>query len=65
MRTIACGNVHTLAVTEAGELWAWGLGAQGRLGLNDEQARLVPTRVDPQHFAHAPISVVAAPTRKP
>ena len=59
VRTIACGNVHTLAVTEAGELWAWGLGAQGRLGLNDEQDRLVPTRVDPQHFAHAPISAVA------
>ena len=60
VRTVACGNVHVLAVTEAGELWTWGRGAQGRLGLNDEQARLVPTRVDPQHFAHAPISAVAA-----
>jgi alpha-tubulin suppressor-like RCC1 family protein len=60
VRTIACGKVHTLAVTEAGELWEWGKGAQGRLGLNDEQDRLVPTRVDPQHFAHAPISAVAA-----
>jgi len=46
-------------VTEAGELWAWGFGAHGRLGLNDEQRWLV-TRVDPQHFAHAPISAVAA-----
>ena len=60
VRTISCGGVHTLAVTEAGELWAWGQGAQGRLGLNDGQDRLVPTRVDPQHFAHAPISAVAA-----
>ena len=60
MRTISCGLEHTLAVTEAGELWAWGQGAQGRLGLNDGQDRLVPTRVDPQHFAHAPISAVAA-----
>ena len=60
VRTIACGNEHTLAVTEAGELWVWGQGAQGRLGLNDGQDRLVPTRVDPQHFAHAPISAVAA-----
>ena len=60
VRTIACGSVHTLAVTEAGELWTWGYGAQGRLGLNDGQDRLVPTRVDPQHFAHAPISAVAA-----
>jgi len=60
VRTISCGGVHTLAVKEAGELWAWGQGAQGRLGLNDGQDRLVPTRVDPQHFAHAPISAVAA-----
>ena len=47
-------------MTEAGELWAWGQGSRGRLGLNDEQRRLAPTRVDPQHFAHAPISAVAA-----
>ena len=47
-------------VTEAGELWACGWGAQGRLGLNDRQERLVPTRVDPQDFAHTPISAVAA-----
>ena len=60
VRTVACGYDHTLVVTEEGEMWAWGKGAQGRLGLNDEQVRLVPTRLDPQHFAHAPISAVAA-----
>ena len=60
VRTVACGDSHTMAVTKAGELWAWGYGARGRLGLNDGQDRLVPTRVDPQHFAHAPISAVAA-----
>ena len=52
VRTIACGYFHTLVVTEAGDLWAYGHGAQGD--------RLVPTRVDPLHFAHAPISAVAA-----
>jgi len=60
VRMIACGFEHALAATEAGDLWACGKGAQGRLGLNDEQGRLVPTRVYPQYFAHAPISVVAA-----
>jgi alpha-tubulin suppressor-like RCC1 family protein len=60
VRMAACGYFHTLVVTEAGELWACGQGAQGQLGLNDEQDRLVPTRVDPQHFAHAPISAIAA-----
>ena len=60
VRTVSCGDEHTLVVTEAGELWACGKGAQGGLGLNDEHGRLVPTRVDPQHFAHAPISAAAA-----
>ena len=59
VRTIACDCEHTLAVTEAGELLVWGRGAQGRLGLDDEQDRLVPTRVDPHHFAHAPASAPA------
>jgi alpha-tubulin suppressor-like RCC1 family protein len=59
-RTVACGPYHTLVVTEAGELWAYGQGAQGRLGINDEQDRLVPMRVDPLHFSHAPISAIAA-----
>ena len=31
----ACG--HTLVVTEAGELWAWGERTQGQLGLNNGQ----------------------------
>ena len=60
VRTFSCGDEHKLVVAEAGELWAWGKGAHGRLGLNDEQRRLVTTRVDPHHFAHAPISAVAA-----
>jgi hypothetical protein len=57
---LGCLRRRPHAVTEAGEVWVWGRRAQGRLGLNDEQDRLVPTRVDPQQFAHAPISAVAA-----
>jgi hypothetical protein len=52
--------VQPLVKVGLGELWAYGKGAKGRLGLNDGQRRLVPTHVDPQHFAHAPISAVAA-----
>ena len=29
VRTIACGYFHTLVVTEAGDLWAYGHGAPG------------------------------------
>ena len=55
----SCAHV---VVTEASELWACDQGVQGRLGLNNEQDRLVPKRMDPQNFAHvlAPISALAA-----
>ena len=60
VRTVACGHDHTLVVTEVGELWAWGRGSHGRLGLNDRGDSLVPRRVDPQHFGNDPIAAVAA-----
>jgi hypothetical protein len=44
VRTVACGYDH-MVVTEAGELWAWGKGAQGRLCLNDTNSRLVPRQL--------------------
>ena len=34
-RLPACGGLHTLVVTEAGELWVRGAGVDGRLDLND------------------------------
>ena len=43
--TIACGSFHTLAVTQAGALFAWGLGEKGRLGHGDDSDKHVPTRV--------------------
>ena len=60
MRTIACGRDHTLAVTEAGELWVWGQGAKGQLGLNDGQDRLVPTLLAAEVFQASKIVTVAA-----
>jgi hypothetical protein len=62
VRTIACGNNHTLAMTEAGKLWAWGRGARARTTGPQRRATEAgaDARVDPQHFAHAPISAVAA-----
>ena len=55
-----CGNLHTLAVTQAGTLWAWGQGLAGKLGHNDENNRLMPTQVEAQHFGHAKIVSTAA-----
>ena len=55
----ACGLAHSVVASVAGRVWNFGWGMFGILGHN-EQDRLVPTRVDPHHFAHASISAVAA-----
>ena len=44
-RSVACGYTHTLAVTKTGDVWSWGSGSNGCLGLPDHNTRLVPTRV--------------------
>ena len=59
VRMAACGNTHTLLVTEEGVVWAFGRGEHGRAGLNDEDDRLVPTCVDPQSFGGAQVTTVA------
>ena len=58
--TAACGDEHTLAVTEAGALWSCGKGADGALGLNDINDRRVPTRGDAQRFDNVKIVSAAA-----
>ena len=60
VRMAACGLFHTLVLTEEGVVWTFGEGEYGRLGLNYEDDRLVPTRLDPQRFAGAQVSTVAA-----
>ncbi|KAG7385311.1 hypothetical protein PHYPSEUDO_001613 [Phytophthora pseudosyringae] len=45
VRDLACGLGHTLALTESGDLFAWGNGSNGRLGLGDTNDRSSPTRV--------------------
>jgi len=52
---VACGYFHTLAVTKDGALWTFGYGEDGALGHNDCTTRLVPTRIEAQHFGNAKI----------
>lgn len=42
---VAAGAEHTAAVTEDGDLYGWGWGRYGNLGLGDRNDRLVPERV--------------------
>lgn len=42
---ITAGAEHTAAVTEDGELYGWGWGRYGNLGLGDRIDRLIPEKV--------------------
>ena len=42
---VACGGGHTLACTEEGGAYAWGLGAMGQLGLGTRDRALAPVAI--------------------
>ncbi|XP_020197183.1 PH, RCC1 and FYVE domains-containing protein 1 [Aegilops tauschii subsp. strangulata] len=43
---VACGSYHVAVLTNAGEVYTWGKGANGRLGHGDIADRKVPTLVE-------------------
>ena len=45
VRALACGGEHSLAASEAGELYTWGWGRYGNLGLGRAEDRLIPVKV--------------------
>ncbi|XP_078434073.1 regulator of chromosome condensation (RCC1) family protein isoform X2 [Wolffia australiana] len=45
VKMVAAGAEHTAAVTEDGDLYGWGWGRYGNLGLGDRNDRLVPEKV--------------------
>jgi alpha-tubulin suppressor-like RCC1 family protein len=42
---IACGAEHSFALSTTGELYSWGLGFKGQLGLGDFDNKYRPTLV--------------------
>ena len=42
---MACGGEHSLVATEAGDLFAWGWGRYGNLGIGPAEDRLLPSKV--------------------
>jgi alpha-tubulin suppressor-like RCC1 family protein len=44
--SLAAGRQHSLALSEKGEVFAWGCGRDGALGLGDKSARKSPTKVE-------------------
>ena len=56
----SCGAFHTLALTEAGGVYAWGRGTGAQLGHGDRLDRLTPTRIAAAAFNKSRIIMVAA-----
>ena len=58
MRTVAVGDHHTLACSDEGVVYSFGLGDEGRLGHGDEARQHTPKVIETLKGVH--ISVVAA-----
>ncbi|XP_026192060.1 E3 ubiquitin-protein ligase HERC2 [Cyclospora cayetanensis] len=43
---ISCGSAHSLAISDAGVLYAWGQGCYGALGVGDTSCRFTPVEVN-------------------
>ncbi|XP_022652174.1 RCC1 and BTB domain-containing protein 1-like [Varroa destructor] len=43
---IACGQTSTVAVSENGEIYAWGLNGSGQLGLENNVNPMLPAKID-------------------
>lgn len=56
---VAAGRAHTMAVSAEGAVFAWGSGGGGRLGVNDEEDRLVPALVSSECFSSDKVVLVA------
>jgi len=56
---VACGDFSSLVVTKDSALWTFCTGSHGALGHNYCNNRLVPTRIEVQHFDNVKIFFVA------
>lgn len=43
--SISAGQIHSTFLTDDGDVYSWGFGLRGRLGLGDEENRTVPTEI--------------------
>jgi len=57
---VATGDWHTVALSEAGHVFTWGLGMHGRLGHNDSENQEAPRHVDNEWFRGKRVVFVAA-----
>ncbi len=61
--TVACGWGHTAAVTDSGDLYTWGVGEFGALGINDCLSQWLPVKVRFSQSDRVIIKAVSCGTR--
>ena len=42
---VSCGDAHVIVLTKSGDVYTWGCGEFGRLGLGDEEDHTTPQKV--------------------
>ena len=57
---ISAGRDHGMALDSEGNVWTWGIGANGRLGHGDTEDRLVPTKITHTEFTNTNIIAIYA-----
>jgi alpha-tubulin suppressor-like RCC1 family protein len=57
---VAAGGAHTVALSEAGHVFTWGYGRNGRLGHGDGNNELAPRQVEAGRFGGEKVVFVAA-----
>ena len=46
VRAVSVSSAHSLAITAGGCVWSWGSGSRGRLGHGENQAQLLPKKIE-------------------
>lgn len=55
---VACGVTHTVAISEKGRAYSWGLGELGALGTGTAASQCKPVLIE--HFSNSNVQIVAA-----
>lgn len=62
---VAAGAEHSVAITEDGDLYGWGWGQYGNLGLGDTNNRSIPEKVTVDHVCYCPQTYIYYNSEKP
>lgn len=57
---VAAGSMHTIALSKRGEVFAWGWNLAGQLGHGDKQDKLIPQKIQTEHFNNTRVRMVSA-----